>query len=188
MPKQAAGYFLVSRKILDHWVSDEKPFDTFHAWVWLIANANYKPVKREFRGQLITIGRGQLVTSYAALGEAWGWSRNKVIRYTSKLENDGMITKKCNTFGTTLTLENYAFYQDARNTNGAADGATDGAADGTHKNKRERKINNSPGNARTRAGGGPFSEEDLKDPRVAAWERRKAEERARRQKGEAHDK
>ena len=133
------SYIKLYRSILTNWVSDEKPFDAFHAWVWLILNANFKTVKRESRGLLITVERGQILTSYDSLAEAWGWSRNKVMRYTSKLKKEGMIAKKCNKNGTVITIEKYGIFQDVRYKSGTVDETVDGTVDGTHNNKRKEK-------------------------------------------------
>lgn len=155
------SYIKLYRSILTNWVSDQKPYDTFHAWVWLLMHANYKTTTREFRGQLQTVERGELVTSYDALADAWGWSRNKVMRYTSRLQKEGMITKKCNNTGTAITIEKYGFYQDRRDRSGTVDGTVGGTVDGTHK-KNSKEIKESPTRARAREGGA-----------AAEWRRRK---------------
>lgn len=146
------SYIKLYRSLLSNWVSEEKPFDTFHAWVWLLMNANFKTVKRELRGQLITVQRGQLVTSYDTLAEAWGWSRNRVMRYTSKLQKEGMIAKKCNNIGTVITIEKYDTFQSGRDRSETSDETADGTADGTlYKNDKE--TYNPRERARAREGG-----------------------------------
>lgn len=155
------SYIKLYRSIMTNWVSEEKPFDTFHAWVWLLMNANFKTTKREYRGQLQTVERGELVTSYDALAAAWGWSRNKVMRYTTKLQNEGMITKKCNNTGTAITIEKYGFYQDGRYKSGTVDETVDGTVDGTHYKKR-KESKEGPTRAHAREGGA-----------AAEWRRRK---------------
>lgn len=183
MKDSQGGYIKIFRKIEDSAIWNEKPFDRLHAWMWLLLHANYADSEILYKGKTVTIRRGQLVTSYDKLAEAWGWSRNKVIRFTTWLTTEGMIAKNGHANGTTITIEKWAFYQDQRHTNETADGTADGTAGGTQKKKNKKNKKNNPTRVRAREGGGVFSEEDLDDPRVAAWERRKAEERAKRQKG-----
>ena len=160
MKDDRGGYIKIYRKIEDSAIWNEKPYDRLHAWMWILLHANYKDVAINYKGKTITIQRGQLVTSYDKLAEAWGWSRNKVIRFTTWLTTEGMIAKNGYANGTTITVENYAFYQDGRYTNGTPDGTADGTADGTHKNKRNKEIRKPPAHARE---GGPAAE----------WRRRK---------------
>ena len=167
MKKDRGGYIKIYRKIEDSAIWNEKPYDRLHAWIWLLLHANYKEMELNYKGKTVTIQRGQLVTSYDKLAEAWGWSRNKVIRFTTWLTTEGMIAKNGYTNGTTITIENYAFYQDGRYTNGTPDGTADGTADGTQKKKERKKERNTT--ARAREGG----VSDLDDPRVKAWEDRK---------------
>lgn len=135
------SYFKVYRSIFEHWLWKEKPYDQFHAWMWIVGRANFADEQRLYRGQLVTIKRGQLVTSYEAMAEAWGWSRNRVIRYTDRLQNEGMIAKNGTTFGTTLTVENYEKYQVQRYAVGTSDGTPDGTPDGTHYKNVNKNAN-----------------------------------------------
>lgn len=165
-----SSYIKLYRSALDHWTAQEKPFDKFHAWVWLLANANYKPRKVEIRGKIVEIQRGQLVTSMDALADAWGWDRKKVMRYITLLKKDGMIEKSGTTHGTILTIENYAFYQGHGTTHGTTDGTTHGTTDGTHLKNIKNNINPKE-RARAREGEGPATKK---------WreiERREAEKR-----------
>ena len=52
-----------------------------------------------------------------------------------------MVHTDGSTHGTTLTIEKYAFFQDARHTDGSTDGTADGSTDGTQqkKNKEEQR-------------------------------------------------
>ena len=115
-----------------------RPFDELHAWIWIIGHANYQREKHEFRGQLVTIERGQLVTSIDALAYEWGWDRKKVMRYTNKLKKEQMIEKSGTTYGTLITVVNYDKWQGRGTDNGTADGTPNGTADETHyKNNKE---------------------------------------------------
>ena len=154
------GFFKIDRQLFDSWIwkQNGEPFDILHAWIYLIGMANYKTSKRYYRGQFQSCERGQLVTSISKLAKDWGWSENKVRRFLRTLERDSMVRVNSTTSGTTITIENYAKFQDSRRTsertNGRADGRvnerTDERTDGTHKkNIKEREE---PQEARARAG------------------------------------
>ena len=141
-------FFKIDRCIFDNWIWNEKPFDNLHAWIYLIGKANYADKKKIYKGRLQEIKRGQIQTSYRKLAEDWGWSRNKVIHFLKLLESDGMLHIEGTTLGTTLTLENYAKFQNVgyadSTTDGTALGTAQGTALGTHnkKEKKEKKEKN----------------------------------------------
>lgn len=155
------GFFKINRSIFNNWMWTQKPYDDLHAWIWLIANANFKPEQRVFRGQVITIQRGQLVTSYDSLAEEWGWDRKRVMRYTSRLKKAKMI-ETCGTwYGTTISLVNYDKWQGRGSADGTTYGTADGTADGTHY-KNIKKYKEPQERAHAREGGA-----------AAEWRRRK---------------
>ena len=158
-----SGYIKLDRKILENEMWKEKPFDHARAWVDLLLLANYKDLDVIHRGRLIHRKRGEVNTSIGWLAERWGWSANKVRRYIRTLNGMGMCTQNGTPDGTTLTIENYAFYQDGRRTNGTPNESTDGtpneSTDGTHDKKvkeSKRKVKN---NARARGRKLSFAEE-----------------------------
>ena len=142
------GFFKLQRKLLesDLWLTE--PFTKGQAWVDLIGLANFADVEK-FDGATIHVyKRGQVVTSYGTLAKRWKWSVNRVRRYMASLERAEMVRTDGTTHGTTITLENYALYQDTRQANRRTDGTGDGIAvgtavgiaDGTQINKyKERK-------------------------------------------------
>lgn len=114
------GYFVLTRALLEHEIWTEKPFSKGQAWIDLIGRANFKPTEKLVGCDLITIKRGQLVTSIGALAGRWGWSRNKVMRYIKTLEDAKMITTKRTRYGTFISVEKYSIYQLSRNTDETA--------------------------------------------------------------------
>ena len=137
----AKGYIKLHRGITEHWLCQDKPYDMFHAWVDLIMMANWKTSQRIFNGQVVTQERGQVICSIGGLADRWGWSKGKVRRFIESLKKDKMVHTDGSTHGTTLTIEKYAFFQDARHTDGSTDGTADGSTDGTQqkKNKEEQR-------------------------------------------------
>ena len=106
------GYFLVHRKIQDCWIwTSDEPFDRRSAWIDIIMMANHKDTKILFDGELVTVKRGQRITSIRALAARWKWGKAKVSEFLKVLEEDGMITKESDSRRTLLTVINYGFYQ-----------------------------------------------------------------------------
>lgn len=112
------GWIKTYRKIQDCWIwLDKEPFDKRSAWIDLLLTANHADKKILFNGELITIERGQILTSIRQLAEKWKWSYDKVLRFLRLIENDGMIKKESDNFRTLLTIENYEVYQELPNAN-----------------------------------------------------------------------
>lgn len=107
------GWIKTYRKIQECWIWLEKePFDKRSAWIDLLLTANHADKKILFNGELITVRRGQILTSIRKLAEKWKWSYDKVLRFLRLIESDGMIKKESDNFRTLLTIENYEVYQD----------------------------------------------------------------------------
>lgn len=107
------GYIKIARKLFDSdlWITE--PFTLGQAWVDLIAMANYATRDHFYKGSVQRIERGQIATSETRLAARWQWSRKKVNTFLRNLERLEMCTAKRTAQGTTITIENYAFYQDA---------------------------------------------------------------------------
>ena len=107
------GWIKTYRKIQECWIWLEKePFDKRRAWIDWLLTANHADKKILFNGELITVRRGQILTSIRKLAEKWKWSYDKVLRFLRLIESDGMIKKESDNFRTLLTIENYEVYQD----------------------------------------------------------------------------
>lgn len=87
-------------------------FSKGQAWVDLLLLANHRDKKILFNGEMITIQRGQYLTSMVKLAEKWKWSRPTVVKFLNLLERDRMITRSSDNTKTLITIENYSVYQD----------------------------------------------------------------------------
>lgn len=87
-------------------------FSKGQAWVDLLLLANHRDKKILFNGEIITIQRGQYLTSMVKLAEKWKWSRPTVVKFLNLLERDRMITRSSDNTKTLITIENYSVYQD----------------------------------------------------------------------------
>ena len=121
------GWIRLYRKLQECWVwEDKEPFDKRSAWIDLLLTANHADAKLLFNGELITVQRGQILTSVRKLSVKWKWSVNKVYRFLKLLESDKMLQKESNKDRTLLTIVNYSVYQGGEYTNGNSDGYPDG--------------------------------------------------------------
>ncbi|MBN6836285.1 DnaD domain-containing protein [Staphylococcus epidermidis] len=107
------GWISLHRSIQKHWLFEEKrKFSRFEAWIDILLMVNHTDNKVMHDGDLITVKRGQRITSLRQLGERWSWSITKVDKYLRTLESDGMLVVKKDTKKTVLTVVNYDDYQD----------------------------------------------------------------------------
>ena len=144
----AAGWVKLDRQIQTSWLWEEKPFSYGQAWIDLILTANHRAEKLFLDGDLITVERGDKVTSLRRLSDRWGWSVSKVSRFLDLLEQDGMIVQKRDTKKTVLTLVNYGKYQgqrDSKKTGSEHDRNTVVTRSKTNKNNKEYIKNEEEG-------------------------------------------
>ena len=126
----SSGWIKLYRQLQDCWIwLDKEPFDKRSAWVDLLLTANHSDKKILFNGELITIKRGQILTSVRKLSAKWKWSVNKVYRFLKLLEDDEMLQKESDKDRTLLTIENYSIFQCCEYTNENSNGNTNGNSD-----------------------------------------------------------
>lgn len=107
------GWISLYRKIqeCEIWLSPE-PFDMRSAWIDLLLLANHRDKETVFDGKLITIKKGQRITSIRQLAERWHWSRCKTSNYLNLLEKAEMIEQKRDRKKTIISIVNYSVYND----------------------------------------------------------------------------
>lgn len=140
------GWIKLHRQIRDNWIWEDA--EMLRAWLDILLMVNHEDKKIYFNGELITIKRGEKLTSILKLSDRWGWSRNRVRHFLDLLEGDGMCTTIRTTNGTTLKVSNYKEYQGFYNGNGTTKGTTNEPTDGpplgpqTITNKNYKNTNN----------------------------------------------
>jgi len=119
------GWIKLYRSLQDNeiWQNDE-PFDIRSAWVDLLLLANHEEGTVLEGRNPKAIYRGQHKTSYTKLAKRWHWSRDRVKRFFCMLVKLKMVTTYATTNGLTVTVENYAFYQDVPSTDKSTDKST----------------------------------------------------------------
>ncbi|HFN9224329.1 TPA: DnaD domain protein [Staphylococcus aureus] len=108
----------MDRSIQNHWLFKEKrTFSKFEAWIYLLMEANHSKAKVPIGNQIVTVERGQRLTSILTLSDLFNWSRFKVKTFLDLLESDGMLEVKTTSKYTLITIVNYDFYQSEQGRN-----------------------------------------------------------------------
>lgn len=106
------GWISLHRSIEDHWLWEtDRAFTRLEAWIDILLMVNHKERKIMIGNDLITVKRGQKITSIRKLCERWSWSNSKVKKFLELLERDEMLIVKSDTKKTVITVVNYDFYQ-----------------------------------------------------------------------------
>lgn len=112
------GWISIDRSIQNHWLFKEKrTFSKFEAWIYLLMEANHSKAKVPIGNQIVTVERGQRLTSILTLSDLFNWSRFKVKPFLDLLESDGMLEVKTTSKYTLITIVNYDFYQSEQGRN-----------------------------------------------------------------------
>lgn len=143
-----SNWIKLNRAIMDDWIwkgDNTEPFDMRSAWVDLLLLAYSHDEMRVSHGQPVIVKRGQVPYSQRWLADRWGWSRGKVRRFLSILEKDQKIRVDGTNRNTMITIEKYAFWQDARPSDSTSDGTSDEpvavpVTDTVKNNKNNRYI------------------------------------------------
>ncbi len=112
MREESKGWISIYRKIQDSWLWQDKIFSKGQAWIDLLLSANHQDKKIVFDSDLITVKRGEVITSIRKLCNKWGWSNSKVKKFLKLLQEDKIILFKCDNKKTTINIVNYSIYQD----------------------------------------------------------------------------
>ena len=124
------GYIKIHRRLLNWgWYSDSVVKDVF---LHLILTANFK--EQEWMGR--TIGRGQVVTSYAHLAADLGFSVKQVRTALDKLKKTGEVASESTNRFTIITIENWEKYQSCDEDEGKPEGKQE-AIKGQTEGKQE---------------------------------------------------
>ncbi len=119
------GWIKLYRSITDcdFWNTKE-PYDRRSAWVDILLTVNHEEKKIIFNNEVVTVERGQMVTSVRKLSEKWKWSRDRVATFLRTLERTQMLTVNSNRYRTLLTVVNYDKFQSVPDTESATNTTT----------------------------------------------------------------
>ena len=134
------GWIALHRKIRDNWIWEDP--EKLKAWIDILLMVNHEPKEIPFNGKVITIKKGQKLTSIVKLADRWHWNRKRVVRYLDLLEGAGMCTTERTTSGTIITVTNWDLYQVEGTTNGTTKGTAKRTAKGTANGTQTTMSNN----------------------------------------------
>lgn len=89
------------------WSSNEK----IGAWFRLLFKANHDGYKAVFKGSLMDVQSGEIITSVRQLSKEWKWSNSKVCAFLKKLEDDNLISKVSDNKCTLIKICDYDIYK-----------------------------------------------------------------------------
>lgn len=105
------GWIKLHRAIQDNPLWRSEPFSRGQAWVDLLLLANHKESFFYKRGNKVTVLRGQVGRSEVELSDRWKWSRTKVRKFLTELQEEQQIKIHKNRVTQVLTIVNYDEYQ-----------------------------------------------------------------------------
>lgn len=105
------SWIRLHRKLMDDPLYFAEPFTKMQAWIDLLLLANFADRVTFIRGNRVTIKRGQVAYSREWFSGRWRWSRGRVERFLSMLENDRKIVQRKSHIISIVTIVNYDFYQ-----------------------------------------------------------------------------
>lgn len=110
------GWIKLHRKMEDHWLYPTgREFTEYEAWQDLLLQANHKPSKVRVKNKVLICHRGESLRSIKQWARRWRWSKSKVYRFFSLLEDDNMIKTQSERVTTRVKVCNYNTYQKSRN-------------------------------------------------------------------------
>lgn len=95
----------------DFWIAEGDSFDYRSAFIHVLLSANWRHGVSTKCGHIITIKRGQLLTSIRKLGATFHWDKHKVYQWLKYMAAADMLSYESVGFGTVLTVVNYDKYQ-----------------------------------------------------------------------------
>lgn len=107
-----SGVFAVARKIWEDEDFAPEPFTQREAWMWLVGAAVW--CERRTRGasrRPIKLQRGEFSFALSFMAEKWKWSKSRVDRFISVLENRDMIRDASRDGEKVYIIRNYNEYQ-----------------------------------------------------------------------------
>ena len=105
------GWISLHRKIINHYLWQDKPFSKAQAFIDLLLLANHKKQKICLGNHLIEVERGEVITSELKLMDRWGWSKTKVRAFLKLLIDDEILITKKDHRKTAIKIANYELYQ-----------------------------------------------------------------------------
>lgn len=110
------GWIRLHRKILDNPIVC-KDSETFSIWLYLLLNATHQEVPAIFKGEKITLKKGQLITGILSISKKLLINKDKVQRTLKCFEIDKQIEQQTSNRNRLITILNWETYQSSDNQN-----------------------------------------------------------------------
>lgn len=104
------GWIKLHRKTLDNPIIT-KDSDYLAVWIYLLLNATHKEYDVLFKGERITLKKGQLLTGRKSISEKLKIDENKVQRILKTLENEHQIEQQSSNKNRLITIASWDKYQ-----------------------------------------------------------------------------
>jgi hypothetical protein len=149
-----SGYIKLHRGWHDSAQFSAEPYCERAAWCWLLTNAAWKgTVRRNHKGEVVPVARGQFHTSLRTLAAEWQWSPKRVKSFLEVLQRCGSAETVSEQSGTLITICKYEEYQSngsSRETASYAASSTAGKQSGnTQEEVKEGKEEKNTARARS---------------------------------------
>lgn len=131
------GVFAVDRGIFTDPDFADEPFTEREAFLWLVAEAAWKERRVRSGSSTVDIQRGQLCHSVRFMAEAWRWSKSRVDRFLSRLENRDTIRRNNGTAQSVVTICKYEEFQRVSMPERDSNGTPAGTEMGQRRDKLE---------------------------------------------------
>ena len=106
------GWIRLYRSMLDNFLwKEERIFSKAEAWLDILLRANFEKGTIIINKVKLDLEPGQLATTMVHLSKRWGWSRTKVDKFLTILENEQMVSIKRTSKYTLITILKWGFYQ-----------------------------------------------------------------------------
>lgn len=132
-----SGYVRLHRTLLGHpaFRNDGEAM----AFAWMIMRASWKPSRVRYKGQGISLQRGQLAISVRDLAEALDRPKGWVERLLTRLKSETMVRTHCETGVNVITVCNYDEYQSDQDGGWTPDGTRHRTAAGQPQDTEQRR-------------------------------------------------
>lgn len=115
MPDNGETFVKIKRKTLENPVVC-KDSDYFSVWMYLLLTATHKEIKKTFKGEIIVLQPGQLITGRKKISTLFNISESKIERILKRFEIEQQIEQQTSTKNRLITVLNWNLHQGKRTT------------------------------------------------------------------------
>ena len=133
------GHISIHRKLMDAFFYKDSRY--LHLWLHLLLKANWKDNEILFQGKVLTIKRGQFLTSRKQLAKETGINESKVERILKTFKIEQQIEQQNMFTSRLITIVRYEEYQIVNSKVNSERTASEQQMNTTNKDKKDKKKN-----------------------------------------------